>query len=90
MKITIDTKEDSHSEIEKAIKLLKSLIEASSSNSNIFSDDNIKTNTESSSSGSIFNMFGDDTPMPKPSEVISHPNPSEVEEEEDIPQIMEY
>lgn len=63
MKITIDTKEDSHNDIRKVIRLLKHLIGESHSNfepsthekpkpKNIFEDD-------SPSVGGMFSMFGD-------------------------------
>lgn len=56
MKITIDTKEDSHSEIKKVISLLTHLIgETPFSNHNIFDDS--KPTEESSN---LFNIF--DTP----------------------------
>lgn len=74
MKITIDTKEDSHHEIQKAITLLQSLISGRVRNSNIFEEDTPSlpaTNSEPSSGG-LFNMFGGDTggsgqgPVPEP------------------------
>ena len=54
MKITIDTKEDSHDELRKVIKMLSSLVgeEIMSNQSDIFSD--------SSSNGSS-DIFGDDS-----------------------------
>ena len=56
MKITIDTKEDSHSEIKKVISLLTHLIgETPASNHNIFDD-----SKPTEESGNLFNIF--DTP----------------------------
>ena len=83
MKITIDTKEDSHSEIEKAIRLLQALISGKERYSNIFED---SSPSSSESSGGLFNMFGDDSSIPKP----EPPAVEEKEKKEDIPQIMEY
>ena len=74
MKITIDTKEDSHEEIEHALALLKSLVgkKVYSNSPNIFDDSSNVVGVGSSdgsvpvetsapaSSGNIFgNMFGD-------------------------------
>ena len=93
MKITIDTKEDSHHEIQKAITLLQSLISGRVRNSNVFEDDTptLPAEPSSSSEGGIFNMFGDNSniPKPEPSEVIPKPEPSEVDEKDDV-QLMEY
>lgn len=56
MKIQIDTKEDSHEEIRKVIKMLSSLVgdqEIMSNQSNIFSDNTQNDNQNSD----IFSMF---------------------------------
>ncbi|MCH8004264.1 MAG: hypothetical protein IH934_06580 [Nanoarchaeota archaeon] len=57
MKITIDTKEDSHEEIQKVIKMLSSLVgqEVMSNQGDLFGD-NSSTNTNQSS-----DMFSDDS-----------------------------
>ena len=92
MKITIDTKEDSHSEIEKAIRLLQSLVDGRVKNSNIFEDDSPSlpttdaTPSSEPSSGGIFNMFGDNTPPPMPPDI----EPEEKKEEREDMQLMEY
>ena len=70
MKITIDTKEDSHEELRKVIKMLSSLVgeevmsnqgdmfgDSSQQSSDMFSDDSSKTETSESSGGGVFNMF---------------------------------
>tara|TARA_Y100000310_G_scaffold242976_1_gene247310 strand:+ start:18706 stop:19074 length:369 start_codon:yes stop_codon:yes gene_type:complete len=64
MKITIDTKEDSHEEIQKAIKLLSSLIpgEVMSNSGDLFDGDSPSLDANKSS-----DIFGDDTPS-SPSE----------------------
>ena len=53
MKIVIDTKEDSHEDIQKAIRMLSSLIgqEAVNNQGNIFSDDS------KPAEGNVFNIF---------------------------------
>jgi len=61
MKITIDTKEDSHTEIRKIIRMLSSLVgekEVMSNQSDMFSDDD---NSNEENSG-VFNMFSQDKP----------------------------
>ena len=66
MKITIDTKEDSHDEIRKVIRMLQHLVgESSISNQgNIFGDSSSSSSSsnDSSSGLSAFGaMFGDDS-----------------------------
>ena len=59
MKITIDTKEDSHTEIRKIIRMLSSLVEEKevmSNQSDLFSDDD----SDKEESTGMFNMFGQD------------------------------
>ena len=60
MKITIDTKEDSHQEIKKVIALLTHLIGETPQTKNIF--DNSKPTEESNNLFSIF----DNPPTPPP------------------------
>jgi len=81
MKISIDTKEDSHEEIRKIIKMLQSLVgENSYSNQpNIFAD-NPPSQTNANSGLSVFGaMFGDDSPVNKvePSQASSIIIPSD-------------
>ena len=97
MKITIDTKEDSHTEIQKAIRLLQSLVEHKTSHSNIFEDDSPSlptTDTNQSSQGGLFNMFGNDsTPPPEPPVVepkLRNLNDEESEEKTESFEMMEY
>ena len=62
MKITIDTKEDSHEELRKIIKLLSSLVgekEVMSNQSDMFGDDD---GGKEESTG-MFNMFSQDKPV---------------------------
>ncbi len=81
MKITIDTKEDSHEEIRKVIKMLSSLIgerEIFSNQPNIFED-----NSEPSSA--FASMFGSaSTPSEESKEEVK------VGESEEIPEVVEY
>ena len=94
MKITIDTKEDSHEEIRKVIKMLQHLVgeQAYTNQPNIFEDiDSLGTSPSESSSvpeGNAFvNMFGNTETADKPKE-----DPMEVpkEEKEDIPKVVPY
>ena len=56
MKITIDTKEDSHEEIKKAISLLSSILEKEKSFDVFESSPSIPSSQDSSSTG-LFGMF---------------------------------
>ena len=59
MKITIDTKEDSHTEIRKIIRMLSSLVgekEVMSNQSDMFSSDD----SDKEESTGMFNMFSQD------------------------------
>jgi hypothetical protein len=89
MQITIDTNKDSPDDIEKAIKLLSTLISGKSKNSNIFenssSDFNLPaTPAPAEPSGSIFNMFGDNPTS------VAEQKPAEPEKKKNIPMIIEY
>jgi len=67
MKISIDTKEDSHEEIRKIIKMLQSLVgeNAYSNQPNIFAD-NPPSPTNENPGLSVFGaIFGDDSPVNK-------------------------
>ncbi len=91
MKITIDTKEDSHEEIKKVISLLSHLIESGSveSKADIFGDnDPGEPSSDEQPSGNAFtNLFGssDETSASQVQE-----NDSEEKKEEDNPEIIEY
>ncbi len=97
MKLTIDTKEDSHEEIKKAIRMLSTIVgdEHVYTNSppkapvsNIFdSSSNTVTPAPSSSepSGSVFgNIFGDSSPAATETAETSE----EKKDEDDNPQII--
>ena len=61
MKITIDTKEDSHEELRKIIKMLSSLVgekEVMSNQSDIFNDND----SDKEENTGMFNMFSQDKP----------------------------
>jgi len=90
MKITIDTKEDSHQEIRKIIRMLSSLVgeqEVFSNSKDAFSDNEDNEDTASSGSTGMFNMFGSSTE--KKSEDV---NEEEKKEDVDlgIPEFEEY
>jgi len=102
MKITIDTKEDSHEDLRKVIAMLSKLIEGSEHHSNIFEDSgssldlpgtDSSSSSESSGTNAFANMFGDssgeETPVLPVSE-SSDEDDSDEEQEEDAPEIMEY
>jgi len=85
MKITIDTKEDSHQEIRKIISMLSSLVgdkEIVSNQGNIFENNSIQEeiNQEPSQeqTGGVFNMFGDDSVAKKEEDISA----SEILEED--------
>lgn len=60
MKIEIDTKEDSHEEIQKVIRLLQHLV----GDQEVFS--NSPSTAESEATTSVFNnIFGDNSPVPE-------------------------
>ena len=96
MKITIDTREDSHEEIKKLIRMLSSLIGEevkSNSPSNIFED-----SSDDTAGNALANMFGDDN-TPKDDDNSGYLNmfgddkKEEPEEPEEKPQpttIIEY
>lgn len=89
IKITIDTKEDSHEEIRKVIKLLSHLIgeERIYSNKNIF-DDSSPAVTHTSGTGSVFgNLFGSTD-----SDTAENPNQEATNPEHKPPriQIIDY
>ena len=89
MKITIDTKEDSHNEIRKIIKMLSSLVgekEVMSNQSDIFSDDNSEQQ-----STDMFNMFNQDKSETKTDEEKTDEDKKEdTDVDLDIPQFEEY
>jgi len=92
MKITIDTKEDSHQEIRKIIKMLSSLIgeETFTNQGNIFEDSSPEVNTGQN----MFRMFdsGNAQPENTPSVNIEEKKPVEKEPDVDlgIPDVQEY
>jgi len=87
MKITIDTKEDSHDDIRKVIKMLWHLVgdEKVYSNKDIFEDSSPSVTTEDSSpsapTGNVFgNLFDDKKEETKTKE----------ETEGEVPEVIEY
>lgn len=91
MKITIDTKEDSHEEIRKIIKMLSSLVgeETFTNQGNIFEDQNSDLGNQN-----IFGVF-DDKNQNTTSENQTSEDPKEQEKETDdvdidIPGVEEY
>ena len=86
MKITIDTKEDSHEEIKKVIKMLSSLVGEKEvmSNQDIFSD------KSSGQESGVFSMFSGSDSESK-SEVKEQPKKEDKENLDfDIPGLEEY
>jgi len=66
MRITINTKEDSHEDIRSVIALLSKMIEGKESHSNIFESSSSDSSSEASPSAFV-NMFGSDEPSSEPS-----------------------
>lgn len=97
VKITVDTKEDSHEEIKKVIKMLTALVDDRpySNQGNIFEDASPsigESETPSEPTGSVFgNIFGE---IPKPEDedtsISSTETATSEEEKDDIPPVMEY
>ncbi|MBW2996668.1 hypothetical protein KY332_05215 [Candidatus Woesearchaeota archaeon] len=86
MKITIDTKDDSHEDIRKVIALLSKMIESESS-PNIFGESKEEA-SESAGANAFANMFGDEgTPVLEPSPPTEE---DDDEEPDEGAQIMEY
>lgn len=81
MKITIDTKEDSHEEIRRVIKMLSSLVGENEimETRNVF-DEQSPTLPEQ-------NVFGN---MFENKEAKNAEEPEEASKDEDVPRIMEY
>lgn len=98
MKITIDTKEDSHDDIKKVIRMLQNMVSHEGSNNSLLFSDNTSSDASSdsseASSGSFFNMFGDNPSQDSPLETMSSPdetNEGEEEKVEDsIPELIPY
>ena len=81
MKITIDTKEDSHHDIKKVIGMLQKLVGGAPSSSSLFEENSSEPLSEPTSepqsepSNAFFNMFGDNSPVQEPSsEPVSEPS----------------
>lgn len=95
MKLTIDTKEDSHEDIKKVIKMLQSLIgEHALANQPL--QDSYEPPKESSTA--FFNMFGDSSSAPSVNSSDSDPSSQEDASHEDnstelediVPDIIPY
>jgi len=88
MKITIDTKEDSHDELRKVIRMLSSLVgkEVMSNEGDIFKDDKDDNNQPETSDA--FNMFNN----PQPENQTEEEPKEEKKDEIDlgIPGVEEY
>jgi len=90
MKITIDTKEDSHQEIRKIIRMLSSLVgENPVTNApDMFGDDEspeVPSGTPSPPTGAFANMFGGEAEEPK-----SETSEPDDDSDDDVPPVMEY
>ena len=83
MKITIDTKEDSHSEIAKVIKMLQNLIGDVPESGAVM---------PSEPTPSLFNIFGNSQPEEKPKTEEPEKEPEEEKElsNSDFPEIQLY
>ena len=102
MKITIDTKEDSHDEIKKVIKLLETMVEASSiqsptsTNLDIFGtsdspseDTTSPDSSPSASSGGMFDMFGSSSKEPTESMTLDESSDKSDEDSTDTSSVEE-
>ncbi len=92
MKIQIDTKEDSHEEIRKVIRMLSSLVgeqEAISNQGNIFAD-NSQDNSGNSPSPDIFGMLSSDVNSGTSEGTLSNEKTGKKDDEEVSIDIEEY
>ena len=91
MKITIDTKEDSHEEIKKIIKMLSSLVgeqEIISNQGNIFSGN---SENNENSQNDMFSVFGSNSGNGSETKTESNDDKNKKDETEiDIPDMEEY
>ena len=102
MKITIDTKEDSHEDIRKVISMLSHLVEGhevpKSTSTNIFEDgtpvlgasepeESSEPSPEPPKPNAFASMFGDSAPSTSTPTSSSEDDEAETEEESDDPQI---
>lgn len=85
MKITIDTKEDSHEDIRKVIRLLSHMIGESSS---VLSDN--PSEPTPAATGAFSNLFSDDTPGPETEETSAPESQPEEEKQDDSPEVTPY
>ncbi|MEE9525152.1 MAG: hypothetical protein V3V78_00915 [Candidatus Woesearchaeota archaeon] len=98
MKITIDTKDDSHEDIRKVIALLSKMIDESPmSSSNIFGESNSSSDEESepATTNAFANMFGSsdsgaEEGMPVLEPTSANEDDEAEEEKDDGVQIVEY
>ena len=87
MKITIDTKEDSHEEIRRAIKMLSSLV----GDKEIMSNQDIFEDSSPEVGGNVFgNMFSDASPSGSGKSTNYKDDDNDDEEPKDQPEIMVY
>ena len=94
MKLTIDTKEDSHEDIRKVIKMLQHLVGDSpvTNQPDIFDDPNSFGigSSEPETSASSGNVFGNMFDTPQTNQEESFESKESSEDEEDTPEIMPY
>lgn len=86
MKITIDTKEDTHEDIKKVIRLLTHIIgeHPTTNQPNVFEESTPTTNQPETPSGNIFgNMFENPQTEPKTEETTE-------QKEKETPEIIPY
>jgi hypothetical protein len=86
MKITIDTKHDTHEDIRKVLHILTHILENKESSSRLDSNINLSTATTEEKPAGFMNMFGDSpTPTSAPS---NEPNQTEPETAPDFSNFM--
>ncbi len=93
MKLSVDTKEDSHEDIRKVIRMLQHFVgEGSYSNQrNIFSDDGPSDDDSSDEGTSAFSaMFGDDSNIARPEEENSDLEEEKSFKERQETEVMPY
>ena len=95
MKITIDTKEDSHEELRKVIKMLSSLVgeEVMTNQGDIFGGSSETPTSEQGKSSDIFNVFNNTTSETKTEPEKTTEDKKEEKDDDlgiDIPGVEEY
>jgi len=91
VKITVDTKEDSHEEIKKVIKMLSAFVGENplTNQANIFEDSSPAIPETNEPTNAFANMFGGES-QPPTSELQSQEETETDDDSDDTPEVIEY